>query len=104
MQSLMTYPTLRDGVRLWTGARAAKALAKKRKLGRTGHVKLRYMWVQEMPNSRRVKKQRVAKGMQSRRSSDEGQFSVREKVDLVFEEAGPSQDRFGTLLESWSNG
>ena len=46
-------------VRVWTDTNAAKAIASRRGLGKTRHVELRYVWLQEMTKSGRVKMKRI---------------------------------------------
>ena len=46
-------------VRVWTDSNAAKAIASSRGLGKTRHVELKYLWLQEVTMSGRVKMRRV---------------------------------------------
>ena len=42
-------------VRIWTDSSAAKAVAKRRGLGKLRHVELKWLWVQDMVKEGRVK-------------------------------------------------
>ena len=46
-------------VQVWTDSNGAKAIAGRRGLGKTRHVELKYLWVQEMTGSGRVTMRRV---------------------------------------------
>ena len=59
MQSMMADFGLTTQVRVWTDSNAAKAMASRRGLGETRHVELRYLWLQEMTKSGRVKMRRI---------------------------------------------
>ena len=59
MQSMMADLGVTTQVRVWTDSNAAKALASRRGLGKTPHVELRYLWLQEMTKSGRVKMRRI---------------------------------------------
>ena len=59
MQSMMVDLGVTTQVRVWTDSNAAKAIASRRGLGKTRHVELRYLWLQEMTKSGRVKMRRI---------------------------------------------
>ena len=59
MQSMMADLGVTTQVRIWTDSNAAKAIASRRGLGKTVHVELRYLWLQEMTKSGRVKMRRI---------------------------------------------
>ena len=59
MQSMMADYGVTTQVRVWTDSNAAKAIASRRGLGKTRHVELRYLWLQEMTKSGRVKTRRT---------------------------------------------
>ena len=59
MQSMMADLGVTTQVRVWTDSNAAKAIASRRGLGKTRHVELRYLWLQEMTKSGRVKMRRI---------------------------------------------
>ena len=59
MQSMMADLGVTTQVRVWTDSNAAKAIASQRGLGKTRHVELRYLWLQEVTKSRRVKMRRI---------------------------------------------
>ena len=59
MQSMMADLGVATQVRVWTDSNAAKAIASRRGLGKTRHVELRYLWLQEMTKSGRVKMRRI---------------------------------------------
>ena len=59
MQSMMADLGVTTHVRIWTDSNAAKAIASRRGLGKTRHVELRYLWLQEMTKSGRVKMRRI---------------------------------------------
>ena len=44
MRSMMAELGVTTQVRVWTDSNAAKAIASRRGLGKTRHVKLRYLW------------------------------------------------------------
>ena len=46
-------------VRVWTDSNAAKAIASRRGLGKTRHVELRCLWLQDVTKSGRVKMRRI---------------------------------------------
>ena len=58
-QSMMADLGVTTQVRVWTDSNAAKAIASRRGLGKTRHVELRYLWLQEMTKSGRVKMRRI---------------------------------------------
>ena len=58
MQSMMADFGVTTQVRVWTESKAAKAIASRRGFGKTRHVDLRYLWLQEMTMSGRVKMRR----------------------------------------------
>ena len=60
MQSMKADLDLSAQVRVWTDSNAAKAIASRRGLGKTRHVELKYLWLQEVTKSGRVKMRRVA--------------------------------------------
>ena len=45
--------------RVWTDSNAAKAIASRRGHGKTRHVELRYLWLQDVTKSGRVKVRRI---------------------------------------------
>ena len=47
---------------VWTYSNAAKAIASRRGLGKTRHVELRCLWLQEVTKSGRVKMRRMPGG------------------------------------------
>ena len=59
MQSMMADLGVTTQVRVWADSNAAKAIASRRGLGKTRHVELRYLWLQEMTKSGRVKMRRI---------------------------------------------
>ena len=59
MQSMMSDLGVTTQVRVWTDSNAAKAIASRRGLGKTRHVELRYLWLQEETTSGRVKMRRI---------------------------------------------
>ena len=59
MQSMMVDLGFSAQVRFWTDSNAAKAKASSRGLGKTRHVELNYLWLQEVTKSGRVKMRRV---------------------------------------------
>ena len=59
MQSMMADLGVTTQVRVWTDSNAAKAIASRRSLGKTRHVELRYLWLQEMTKSGRDKMRRI---------------------------------------------
>ena len=59
MQSMMADLGVTTQVRVWTDSNAAKAIASRRGLGKARHVELRYLWLQEMTKSGRVKMRRI---------------------------------------------
>ena len=59
MQSMMADLGVTTQVRVWTDSNAAKAIASRRGLGKTRHVELRYLWLQEKTKSGRVKMRRI---------------------------------------------
>ena len=56
MQSMMADLGVTTHVRIWTDSNAAKAIASRRK---TRHVELRYLWLQDVTKSGRVKMRRI---------------------------------------------
>ena len=60
MQSMMADLGLRAQVRVWTDSSAAKAIASRRGLGKTRHVELKYLLLQKVTKSGRVKMRRVS--------------------------------------------
>ena len=46
-------------MRIWTDSSAAKAVAKRRGLGKLRHVELKWLWVQDMVKEGRVQLQTV---------------------------------------------
>ena len=58
-QSLLVDLGVQAEVNVWTDSNGARAIASRRGLGKTRHVELKYLWVQEMTNSGRVKMRRV---------------------------------------------
>ena len=58
MQSILTELGL-TRVHVWADAKAAKAIASRRGLGKTRHLELKYLWLQEVIKSGRVKMKRV---------------------------------------------
>ena len=59
MQSMMADLGVTTHVRIWTDSNAAKAIASRRGLGKTRHVELRYLWLQDVTKSGRVKMRRI---------------------------------------------
>ena len=59
MQSMMADLGVTTHVRVWTDSNAAKAIASRRGLGKTRHVELRYLWLQDVTTSGRVKMRRI---------------------------------------------
>ena len=59
MQSMMADLGVTTHVRVWTDSNAAKAIASRRGLGKTRHVELRYLWLQDVTKSGRVKMRRI---------------------------------------------
>ena len=59
MQSMVADLGVTAQVRVWTDSNAAKAIASRRGLDKTRHVELRYLWLQEMTKSGRVKMRRI---------------------------------------------
>ena len=59
MQSMMADLGVTTHVRIWTDSNAAKAIASRRDLGKTRHVELRYLWLQDVTKSGRVKMRRI---------------------------------------------
>ena len=59
MQSMMADLGVTTQVRVWTDYNAAKTIASRRGRGKTRHVELRYLWLQEMTKSGRVKMRRI---------------------------------------------
>ena len=58
-QSMMEDLGVTTQVRVWTDSNAAKAIASRRGLGKTWHVELRYLWLQDVTKSGRVKMRRI---------------------------------------------
>ena len=58
-QSLLADLGMQAEVNIWTDSNGARAIAGRRGLGKTRHVELKYLWVQEMTNSGQVKMRRV---------------------------------------------
>ena len=56
-QSMMTDLRLSARFRVWTDSNAAKANASRRGLGRTSHIELKYLWLQEVTQIRKGKEQ-----------------------------------------------
>ena len=59
MQSMIAYLCVTTQVRVSIDSNAAKATASRRGLGKTRHVELKYLWLQEMTKSGRVKMRRI---------------------------------------------
>ena len=59
MQSMMADLGVTTQVRVWTDSIAANARVSRRGLGKTRHVELRYLWLQEVTKSGRVKMRRI---------------------------------------------
>ena len=59
MQSMVANLGVTTQVRVWTDSNAAKAIASRRGLGETRHVDLRYLLLQDMTKSGRVKMRRI---------------------------------------------
>ena len=59
MQSMIADLGVTTHVRVWTDSNAAKAEASRRGLGKTRHVELRYLWLQDVTKSRRVNMRRI---------------------------------------------
>ena len=79
MQSMMTELGPSAQVRLWTDSNAAKATASRRGLGKTRHVELKYLWLQEVTKSGRVKMRRVPREQKFGRAVDEGKIVARDR-------------------------
>ena len=73
MQSMMADLGVTTQVRVWTDSNAAKAIASRRGLGKTRHVELRYLWLQEMTKSGRSKNETNPGRTKSGRPLDEGE-------------------------------
>ena len=58
-QSMLADLGVTTQVRVWTVSNAAKATASRRGLGKTRHVELTYLWLQEMTKSGRAKMRRI---------------------------------------------
>ena len=73
MQSMLADLGVSTQVRVWTDSNAVKAIASRRGLlGKTRHVELRYLWLQEMNRSRRVKNETNSRRTESGRPLAEG--------------------------------
>ena len=59
MQSMMADLGVTTQVRVWPDSNAAKAIASRRGLGKTRHVELRYLWLQDVTKSGRAKMRRI---------------------------------------------
>ena len=59
MQLMMMDLGVSAQVRVWTDSNAAKAIASRKGLGKTRHVELKFLWLQEVTKSGRVKMRRV---------------------------------------------
>ena len=59
MQSMMADLGVTTHVRVWTDSNAAKATASRRGLGQTRHVEFRYLWLEDVTKSGRVKMRRI---------------------------------------------
>ena len=59
MQSMMADLGVTTHVRVWTDSNAVKAIVSRRGLGKTRHVELRYLWLQDVTKSGRVKMRRI---------------------------------------------
>ena len=59
MQSMMMDLGVRTHVRVGTDSNAAKTIASRRGLGKTRHVELKYLWLQDVTKSGRFKMKRV---------------------------------------------
>ena len=59
MQSMMADLGVTTNVRVWTDSNAAKAIASRRGLGKTRHVVLRSLWLQDVTKSGRVTRVRI---------------------------------------------
>ena len=47
------------GVRVWTDSDAGRSMASRRALGKVRHMELRYLWVQEVAEEKRLEVRRV---------------------------------------------
>ena len=59
MQSMMADLGVTTQVRVCDDSNAAKAIASRRRLGKTRHVELRYLWLQDVTKSGGVKMRRI---------------------------------------------
>ena len=59
MQSMMADLGVTTHVRVWTDSNVAEAIASRRVLGKTRHVELRYLWLQDVTKLGRVKMRRI---------------------------------------------
>ena len=59
MQSMMTDLGVTTHVRVWTDSNAAKVMASRRGLGKTRHVELRLLWLQDVTKSGREIMRRI---------------------------------------------
>ena len=55
LQSLLQDLGWETGVKVWTDSSTAKAVAGRRGLGKLRHVELKFLWVQEVVRSGRIK-------------------------------------------------
>ena len=76
MQSMMADLGVTTHVRVWTDSNAVKAMVSRRGLGKTRHVELRYLWLQDVTKSGRVKMRRIPGEQNLGRPSDEGEGGV----------------------------
>ena len=58
-QSMMTDLGMSAQVRVWTDSNAAKAIGSRRGFGKTRHVELKFLWLQEATKSGRVRLKQV---------------------------------------------
>ena len=59
VQGLLTDLGLESKVKIWTDSDAARGIASRRGLGKTRHVELRLLWIQEAVNKKRITISRV---------------------------------------------
>ena len=76
MQSMMADLGVTTHERVWTDSNAAKAIASRRGLGKTRHVELRYLWLQDVTKSGREKIEPNPRRTESGRPLDEGKGMV----------------------------
>ena len=73
MQSMMADLGVTTHVQIWTDSNAAKAIASRGGLGKTRHVELRYLWLQDDDQVRKSKNEANSRRAESGRPSDKGE-------------------------------